>query len=520
MMFSHTESLNTIKRIFQWGKNFAPIWITLIAGGLYFKNAVIDSIKSTPHPELVYIIFCSAALAVVLLMHTYFQYQREHRLLERLKRSNPEDRIPILDGVRWQSDFAHTYRMLDDLRWAALAVKANAIENEYLGSEIRIQNRLNLVNYIGGMLVGLGLIGTFVGLLATLQDLGKIFGLLATVGTKDVDPVTMFGSMITQLQEPMRGMSTAFVASLYGLLGSLVIGMVAITVRKTGTSLCNEAREYLVKHIYDDLTIEVSDGELKHALPMSSISKSLEIIPASVEALVYSHGEMLNHMSNMLAEHRSVQDRIAAFDVKIQSHGQAIATEMKQIQGLKQSQQNKPLVFISFMSGITALSAVGMLAMLYAMNSNGVMWIHQGGEQLVANPVTSQAQIAAPVSQGLDIKSEQTHPSQAHGALSVMPKLQEVKNAATPSPGAAAIKPESQQTSVPDINEGSDGHYQKKNMVDPSLAAAMNRQAIKTSQAKQLECGPGQVDCSSEGQMPMLTHMELNTARIAAKPNP
>jgi MotA/TolQ/ExbB proton channel family len=520
MMFYKTESHMNMKSLLLWVKNFAPIWITLAAGMFYFKGAVIESIESTPHPELVFIIFASAGIAVLLLIYTQLQYQKEAQLIQKLRRGNSEGRSGILDGVRWDSDFSHTYRLLDELKWATLAVKASAIENEYLGSEIRVYNRLNLVNYIGGMLVGLGLIGTFVGLLATLQDLGKIFGLLATVGTKDVDPVTMFGNMITQLQEPMRGMSTAFVASLYGLLGSLVIGMAAMSVRKTGSKVCNEAREYLVKHIYDDLTIEVSDGELRHALPMNSISKSLEIIPASVEALVFSHGEMLNHMSNMLSEHRSVQDRIAAFDMKIQTHGHAIATEIKQIQELRQSQQNKPMVFMSLMSGITALSAVGMLAMLIVMNSNGVIWIHQGNEQVVSNPVTSQEPITAPVSQALDIKPEQSQPGQAQGALSVMPKPNEVKSAATASPGAATIKPETQQTTLPELNEASEGQYQKKNMVDPNLAGAVNRQPGKASQAKQLECAQGLIDCPSDGQMPMLTHMELNTARMTTKPNP
>jgi hypothetical protein len=77
-------------------------------------------------------------------------------------------------------------------------------------------NALVLPNYIGGALVGIGLVGTFIGLLGTLDDLSTLFASLDGAGaaTDSSDAGAMFGDMVRRLRDPIRGMGTAFVASL------------------------------------------------------------------------------------------------------------------------------------------------------------------------------------------------------------------------------------------------------------------------------------------------------------------
>ena len=92
--------------------------------------------------------------------------------------------------------------------------------------------RLSLPNLLSGSLVGLGLVGTFIGLLQTLDELSGVFAALGGGSGSDSD--AMFSTMIVKLQGPMQGMGTAFVASLYGLLGSLVIGLTVSSVKSAG----------------------------------------------------------------------------------------------------------------------------------------------------------------------------------------------------------------------------------------------------------------------------------------------
>ena len=78
------------------------------------------------------------------------------------------------------------------------------------------------------------------GLLGTLEDLGKLFGALVQTSNANANPVDIFSDMVRRLQDPMRGMGTAFVASLYGLLGSLVLGLQILAVGKIGHALINQ----------------------------------------------------------------------------------------------------------------------------------------------------------------------------------------------------------------------------------------------------------------------------------------
>lgn len=64
--------------------------------------------------------------------------------------------------------------------------------------------------------------------------------------------------MIQKLQGPMEGMGTAFVASLYGLLGSLVIGLTATSVRRAAEQLFNGVRSFATQQLHADSGVALS----------------------------------------------------------------------------------------------------------------------------------------------------------------------------------------------------------------------------------------------------------------------
>lgn len=116
-----------------------------------------------------------------------------------------------------------------------------SVESQMLG-------RLGMSNLLSGSLVGLGLVGTFIGLLQTLDELSGVFAALG--GGSGSDSGAMFSTMIVKLQGPMQGMGTAFVASLYGLLGSLVIGLTVSSVKSAGERLFRDVREFVNEELY------------------------------------------------------------------------------------------------------------------------------------------------------------------------------------------------------------------------------------------------------------------------------
>ena len=80
-----------------------------------------------------------------------------------------------------------------------------------------------MLGYITGILVFLGLIGTFIGLMDMVGSVGGIIGSIANMDMSD--PTAAFTKLINDLQAPLVGMATGFSSSLFGLFGSLILGL-------------------------------------------------------------------------------------------------------------------------------------------------------------------------------------------------------------------------------------------------------------------------------------------------------
>ena len=77
-----------------------------------------------------------------------------------------------------------------------------------------------------GLLIFLGLLGTFWGLLKTVTSVSDVIGSMS-LGNGDMN--LMFEQLKTGLARPLAGMGTAFSASMYGLAGALVLGFLDLT---------------------------------------------------------------------------------------------------------------------------------------------------------------------------------------------------------------------------------------------------------------------------------------------------
>ncbi|WP_457553765.1 biopolymer transporter ExbB [Desulfobacula sp.] len=96
--------------------------------------------------------------------------------------------------------------------------------------------------YMIGLLVFLGLLGTFWGLLQTIGTVGNVISGLE-MGTQDF--VNVFTHLKQGLEEPLKGMGTAFSSSLFGLGGSLILGFVDIQSGHAQNRFFNEMEEWL-----------------------------------------------------------------------------------------------------------------------------------------------------------------------------------------------------------------------------------------------------------------------------------
>lgn len=106
----------------------------------------------------------------------------------------------------------------------------------------RLDEARDTGRYMVGLLVFLGLLGTFWGLLETIQAVGKVIG---TIDTNADDTVQLFGDLKAGLAAPMQGMGTAFSSSLLGLAGSLILGFLELQASHAHNRFYNELEEWL-----------------------------------------------------------------------------------------------------------------------------------------------------------------------------------------------------------------------------------------------------------------------------------
>ncbi|MBN2126749.1 MAG: hypothetical protein JW821_20785 [Deltaproteobacteria bacterium] len=125
----------------------------------------------------------------------------------------------------------------DHFRLSALSLRT-VLE----GIRAHLDESREISRYMIGLLIFLGLLGTFWGLLETIASVGKVIGGLE-VGSRDFAMV--FENLKGGLQEPLRGMGTAFSSSLFGLGGSLVLGFLDIQASHAQNRFFNEMEEWL-----------------------------------------------------------------------------------------------------------------------------------------------------------------------------------------------------------------------------------------------------------------------------------
>jgi hypothetical protein len=123
-----------------------------------------------------------------------------------------------------------------------ITLSATAMRSLLDGLSSRLDESRELSRYMTGLLIFLGLLGTFWGLLKTISSVSEVIGGM-TLGNGDMS--IMFDQLKTGLVKPLAGMGTAFSASLYGLAGALVLGFLDLTAGQAQNRFFNELEEWL-----------------------------------------------------------------------------------------------------------------------------------------------------------------------------------------------------------------------------------------------------------------------------------
>lgn len=127
-------------------------------------------------------------------------------------------------------------------RSSGTALTTNSMRSMLDSIATRLDESRDISRYLIGLLVFLGLLGTFWGLLATIGSIGDTIQSLdpGTGSTNDV-----LNSLKSGLAAPLNGMGTAFSSSLFGLAGSLVLGFLDLQAGRAQTRFYTELENWL-----------------------------------------------------------------------------------------------------------------------------------------------------------------------------------------------------------------------------------------------------------------------------------
>ena len=117
----------------------------------------------------------------------------------------------------------------------------------------RLDESREIVRYLAGLLVFLGLLGTFWGLIETVGSVGRIIASLRT----GQDAAVLFDELKNALSGPLQGMGLSFSASLFGLAGSLIVGFLDLQAGQAQSRFYTDLEDWLSTTVRD---LGVSEG--------------------------------------------------------------------------------------------------------------------------------------------------------------------------------------------------------------------------------------------------------------------
>jgi hypothetical protein len=184
-------------------------------------------------------------------------------------------------------------RMLGGRQSGRVSLSATSLQTLLDGIASRLDETRETSRYLIGVLVFLGLLGTFYGLLETVRSVGGVIGAL-NVGASDL--TRAFADLKAGLESPLHGMSTAFSSSLFGLAGSLVLGFLDLQAGQAQNRFYNDLEEWLSTYT------RLSSGPFGDGSEGST--------PAYLHALLEQTADSLENLQRILT--RGEESRITA----------------------------------------------------------------------------------------------------------------------------------------------------------------------------------------------------------------
>jgi hypothetical protein len=158
-------------------------------------------------------------------------------------------------------------------RIGRMAISAQMMRGILDSIAARLDEARDLSRYMTGLLIFLGLLGTFWGLIETVGSVGKVIEGLKVGG----DAGAIFDSLKEGLAAPLGGMGISFSSSLFGLAGSLVLGFLDLQTSQAQNRFYTDLEDWLSTTVNDlSGTVEGAAHAVAAVAPSGDLKAAIE----------------------------------------------------------------------------------------------------------------------------------------------------------------------------------------------------------------------------------------------------
>lgn len=302
------------------------IFLILVAVGLFLiRGEIMQAFLNVP-----YLNGIIAGVMVLGILYTIWLALRLWPDVNWIKEYQIEKRRPDR-----QARLLAPMSMMIGERRGRLRLTAGAMRSLLDGIGSRLDEGRDISRYLIGLLVFLGLLGTFWGLLITIQEVIKVINTLSVAGGED------FAKVFQQFKEGMvnslGGAGTAFSTSLFGLGGSLILGFLDLQAGQAQN------------RFYTDLEDWLSGMTRLGAVPEDLDGDPADTVPAYLQALLEHTAETMDDMQETLSrgerERTETNRNLTALVDRLGALTEQMRTEQNLMARLAESQiEMKPIL--------------------------------------------------------------------------------------------------------------------------------------------------------------------------------
>ena len=285
--------------------------------GFFLISSLSDAFLT--NPVINGLIFSVLGFGIIIIFRQVYTLRPEIQWIEGYKRNKANGLTGKLDNKKLIL-LAPMASLLEEHK-GRFTISSLAMRSLLDSLNLRLDETREIARYLIGLLVFLGLLGTFWGLLNTIDSVGEVIN---SLGAEDEDSSLMFLKLKEGLRQPLDGMGTAFSSSLFGLSGSLILGFLDIQASQSQNQFYNDTEEWLSTMSLISVNSKDSQKIQDDGVPVY-VQALLEQTAESIDSLQSTLGRGEDERKHLADNFANLAEKMSAVADQIQSNQKALA---------------------------------------------------------------------------------------------------------------------------------------------------------------------------------------------------